>query len=132
MIVLNGNLGTREGGEVHRSVFALNLPEEAMRLTADASGEEEFIGFTGGSSIAGGQAPQAINHDGSAPLVRQLAEESARIRAIVVAKPCPEVAYYQRLAKVPKVARSDRQAQGRTALAWANHPLATSSLGSKA
>src|SRR5947208_17099118 len=92
MIVLNGNLGTREGGDVHRSVFVLNLPEEAMRLTADASGEEEFIGFTGGSSIAESQAPQAINHDGSAPLVRQLAEECARIRIIGVDKPIAEVA----------------------------------------
>ncbi len=57
--------------KVHRSsrqscsALALDKAEKAMRFIVDASSEEELISCTCGSTIAKGQRPQMVYHNGS-------------------------------------------------------------------
>lgn len=62
-------------GPLHR----LDHAEEAISLLVNAGGEEELIGLSRLPTKAEHQSPQAINDDGVAFLVRELAQEGAGI-----------------------------------------------------
>lgn len=67
-------------------LFSLDEAEETVRLSADTSGKEEYVGWARLFAIPEGYAPQAINHNG-AELIFKLTEEgtSRRIEGMDVA-----------------------------------------------
>src|SRR5258708_10478730 len=87
----------------HSLIFALNLAEEAVHFITDAGGEEEFIGFTRGETIAKLQGPQVIDLNCNTPGIFERTESLARIRIESIDAAIAEIADQQCIAKLVEI-----------------------------